>query len=325
MQNILITGSSGFIGSHLVEELSKKDKIFCILRNKNKIHLFKLKNIKPIFCDLANKILLKKELDHYSFDIVIHLAYEGLGKDSKKIYIKNLTLTKNLLDCITEKKIKHFIFMSSCAVYDKIPMDKKANEDYPLNPKSYYGKSKIKSEILVEEYATRFNFPYTIFRAHMVYGYRDKNIFPLISLMKKCSVIPLINNGNYYVQPIFIGDVTKAIIYSIHNKNVFNKIYNLAGLNPILFKDLARLIAKELDFKKKFVNIPFVIALPGVYLIELFGKILNQNQLINRTIIKRAIQNSAYDISKIERDLKLKLIPIEEGIRKIVQNEHSIN
>lgn len=326
MQKILVTGSTGFIGSHLVGKLCDRYKLICIVRDGNRIKSFKSKNIKVVFCDLANKRLLMKIFYNYSFDTVIHLAYEELGKDSKKVYKKNLRLTNNLLECIAEKKIKHFIFMSTCAIYDKIPMGKKANEDYQINAKSYYAKSKIKSEKLIKKYASRFSFSYTIFRAHMVYGDGDKNISELISLMKKSKIIPLINNGNYYVQPMFAGDVISALVKSINNKKVFNKTYNLAGLAPVLFKDLAILISKEINSKKIFINVPFIVILPEIYLLELLSRIVHRSLWINRTIIKRAIQNSAYNISKVKKDLNLKPMTIEEGIKRIInKNEYNIN
>jgi len=318
MNKVFITGTSGFIGKKIVDLFPRNAKLICISRKKTSYNSSK-KNIVQKNCDLRDKDKLKAIVYKTKPNIVIHLASNFKTNASKKdIFLDNVQATENLLSCFKNIKLKQFIFTSSCAVYNKIPLGKIANEKYNTTPRSYYGKTKLIGERLIQKYAKKYHFNYTIFRLHMVYGKGDRNIMLLISLMKRSKIIPLINNGNYFVQPIFVDNVAKVIIKSVNNEKTYNKSYNLAGSSPILFRDLLVLISKACNSKNTFINVPLVVALFAAFFLELLSKAINKRFMINRSVIKRLVLNSSYDISNIKKDLNIKPIPIIKGIKKIM-------
>jgi UDP-glucose 4-epimerase len=171
MKNILVTGGAGYIGSHIVEELVKKNflKIFIVddlstghKRLINKKATFIKANINKT--QLIKKIILKNKID-----TIIHLAAKTIVTESEKkpkLYYKaNVLGTRSLLDAAKNSSVKNFLFSSTAAVYgSKISY---VNEKSKTLPDSVYGKTKLQAEDLVKR---NFKKNYIILRYFNVVG-----------------------------------------------------------------------------------------------------------------------------------------------------------
>ncbi len=171
MKNILVTGGAGYIGSHIVEELVKKNflKIFIVddlstghKRLINKKATFIKANINKT--QLIKKIILKNKID-----TIIHLAAKTIVTESEKkpkLYYKaNVLGTSSLLDAAKNSSVKNFLFSSTAAVYgSKI---RYVNEKSKTLPDSVYGKTKLQAEDLVKK---NFKKNYIILRYFNVVG-----------------------------------------------------------------------------------------------------------------------------------------------------------
>jgi len=171
MKNILVTGGAGYIGSHIVEELVKKNflKIFIVddlstghKRLINKKATFIKANINKT--QLIKKIILKNKID-----TIIHLAAKTIVTESEKkpkLYYKaNVLGTSSLLDAAKNSSVKNFLFSSTAAVYgSKI---RYVNEKSKTLPDSVYGKTKLQAEDLVKR---NFKKNYIILRYFNVVG-----------------------------------------------------------------------------------------------------------------------------------------------------------
>ncbi len=171
MKNILVTGGAGYIGSHIVEQLVKKNflKIFIVddlstghKRLINKKATFIKANINKT--QLIKKIILKNKID-----TIIHLAAKTIVTESEKkpkLYYKaNVLGTSSLLDAAKNSLVKNFLFSSTAAVYgSKI---RYVNEKSKTLPDSVYGKTKLQAEDLVKR---NFKKNYIILRYFNVVG-----------------------------------------------------------------------------------------------------------------------------------------------------------
>jgi UDP-glucose 4-epimerase len=171
MKNILVTGGAGYIGSHIVEQLVKKNflKIFIVddlstghKRLINKKATFIKANINKT--QLIKKIILKNKID-----TIIHLAAKTIVTESEKkpkLYYKaNVLGTRSLLDAAKNSSVKNFLFSSTAAVYgSKISY---VNEKSKTLPDSVYGKTKLQAEDLVKR---NFKKNYIILRYFNVVG-----------------------------------------------------------------------------------------------------------------------------------------------------------
>ena len=210
--NILITGGAGYIGSHIVEQLTKKNNNIFILDNLetgNKILINKRANF--IKGDIKNKKLVNKIIKEYKIKTIIHLAaYLNVSeaeKNKSKYRKNNIEGTQNLLLACKNSEVKNFIFSSSCSIYGNIKGN--VSEKIKPNPQGYYAYTKFIGEKLVKKYSQNYKFKYGILRYFNVagasesgkigeietsYGHLIKNI-AIESLKQK----PLINIfGNNY-------------------------------------------------------------------------------------------------------------------------------
>ena len=173
VKNILITGGAGYIGSHVAEIFLKKNKKVFLVDNLSTGHK-KLINKKTKFfkLDIANKFKIKKIIKKYEIDSIIHLAANliiGEGQKKPKKYYKNNVLgTKKLLEACKNSMVKNFIFSSTAAIYKEGQY--KVSENSMIKPKSVYGKTKIKAENLIINFAKKNKINYGILRYFNIAG-----------------------------------------------------------------------------------------------------------------------------------------------------------
>ena len=239
MQNILITGGAGYIGSHITEILIKNNYTVFIVDNLSTGYK-KLINKKAFFYkeDIRNKTKIKKIILNNSIDSVIHLAalldVNESQKNPKKYISNNIKGTKNLLEAIKNSSVKNLIFSSTAAVYkDGIY---KVSEKTSLKPKSVYGKTKLSSEYLIKKFSKNNKINYAILRYFNVVGAANSgkigqiNKYDLlfknlsISLMKKLPSINIYGNDYKTFDKTCIRDfIHVSDISNIHIK-VLSKI-----------------------------------------------------------------------------------------------------
>ena len=173
VKNVLITGGAGYIGSHVTETLLKKNKKVFLVDNLSTGHK-KLINKKAKFfkLDIANKHGIKKIIEKYKIDSIIHLAAHliiGEGQKKPKKYYKNNVLgTKKLMEACKNSTVKNFIFSSTAAIYKEGQY--KVSENSMIKPKSVYGKTKIKAENLIINFAKKNKINYGILRYFNIAG-----------------------------------------------------------------------------------------------------------------------------------------------------------
>lgn len=261
-EKILITGGTGFIGSHLAEYFAKKNfEVTVFDRYNSNYSLGNLKNskykdkIKFIFGDIrdydsTNKAIIEN-------DIIIHLAaLIGIPYSyfSPLAYIKtNMEGTYNILESTKNNKKKKLIITSTSEVYgsaDYIPIDEK----HPLKPQSPYSASKIAADNLALSYYNAFNLPVTILRPFNTFGPRqsERAIIPTIInqiLKTKDNTITL---GNLY--PVrefnYVEDICEAYLKTVKTKK-FGEVFNVGNSYEISINDLVLLISKLMGKKIK--------------------------------------------------------------------------
>jgi UDP-glucose 4-epimerase len=171
MKNILVTGGAGYIGSHIVEQLVKKNflNIFIVddLSTGHKRLISKKANF--IKANINKTQLIKKIILKNKIDTIIHLAAKTIVTESEKkpklYYNVNVLGTRSLLNAAKNSSVKNFLFSSTAAVYgSKIRF---VNENSRTLPDSVYGKTKLQAENLVKK---EFKKNYIILRYFNVVG-----------------------------------------------------------------------------------------------------------------------------------------------------------
>jgi len=271
---ILITGSSGFIGYHLADELLKRKYDIIGIDNNNNYYpsIIKKKRLKKLKknkkfrfykLNLINKKKLEKIFIKHKPDIIFHLAGQpGVLysiKYPKTYTTNNVYATKSICKISKKHNVKKFIYGSSSSVYgdqEKFPI----KENFKLNPKNPYALTKLKSENIVKEEFKKSSTKYIIFRFFTVYGpfgRPDMFIHKFLNSIKKNKKIKLYNNGLNFRDFTYIKDVVK-ILSKIIKVFPVSRVINICRSKPIKTTHLVSLIKKFYRENYQFTNTGFV-------------------------------------------------------------------
>lgn len=245
MMNILVTGGCGFIGSNVLNYMTKKysnymfyniDKLdYC--SNEDNIQVSE--NYKFIYGNICDSHLVRHVLEKYSVDTIIHFAaqthVDNSFGNSLQFTQDNIVGTHVLLECAKDYgKLKKFLHMSTDEVYGEVDIGHEGcDEKALLNPTNPYSATKAAAEFLCRAYYQSFKLPVIIVRGNNVYGpnqYPEKLIPKFIKLLsedKKCTI-----HGSGETRRNFIHsyDVASAIDV-IYHKGIVNNIYNIGTKN----------------------------------------------------------------------------------------------
>jgi dTDP-glucose 4,6-dehydratase len=247
--NILVTGGSGFIGSHFVEEILKRNDITKLYNidantyaaNKN-LSFEKDSRYQKLTMDISAPYFpaQKSYLDSLNLDYVVHFAAESHVdnsiKNPKKFIDTNIVGTFNLLEMFKDTNIKKFIHVSTDEVFGSLSYkEREFNVESPYRPNSPYAASKAASDLLVRSYVKTYNFPAIITNCSNNFGPRqfpEKLIPVCIDKLKKKEKIPLYGNGSNIRDWIYVKDHVNAIIHVIQD-GIVGKQYLIGGNNEI--------------------------------------------------------------------------------------------
>ena len=247
--NILVTGGKGFIGSHFIEEILKRDDITKVynvdagtyaankslpFENDPRYQLHTIDIAAPYFSDQ------KKYFNALNLDYVVHFAAESHVDNSikspKKFIDTNIVGTFNLLEMFKDISIKKFIHVSTDEVFGSLGhKESEFNTDSPYRPNSPYAASKAASDLLVRSYVKTHKFPAIITNCGNNFGARqfpEKLIPVCINKLKNKEKIPLYGNGENIRDWIYVKDHVNAII-NVMQDGIIGRQYLIGGNNEI--------------------------------------------------------------------------------------------
>lgn len=265
---ILITGGLGFIGSHLAEDLIKKNhKVILITKSfskKNNILDFK-DQIKVIKVNIINHLKLGKIIEKEKPQVIIHLAGETshLKSFENPLYDidVNAKSTLFILEKIRSMKLKcRFVLGSTFIVVGK-PKRLPVNEETPCFPTTLYGINRLSSEYFCKVYNIMYDLDCVVFRITNSFGPREDFITKknavnfLIHQAFMGRDITIFHKGQFYRDLIYISDVISGI-ETITSKGKSGELYWISSSKKIWFYQLGNLLTKLTSSKIKYVPTP---------------------------------------------------------------------
>ena len=264
---ILITGAASFLGRHLVEYfLSKEEEVLALVREnargKDELLKYEANNkFKLIVLDMKDIERLDIE-----FDVCIHLAWGGIGKEGRmdeNIQRENIDSAIKLMRVCKERGAKRFLFAGSQAEYGQTLSDievkygndfdintiPKQSEDSPTNPKSEYGKAKLELKSKLKNLGDSLGIEYVHMRIFSVFGSGDHETSLISTCIKNFKenkdvhIGECIQSWNY----IYIKDLCEAV-YLLSKKDLQGEfVFNVAGATNKILMDYVKDIKRLLD------------------------------------------------------------------------------
>lgn len=254
----LITGGTGFIGSHLSDLLVSKDYDVVALDNlslgtiKNIAHLLEHEKFAFIEEDLLHLDELKNIFQKNRFDVVFHLAANSdiaQSAGNPKIDLDNTFMTTwNVLECCRLFHVNRFMFASSSAVYGDA-RHKLTEESGPLSPVSHYGAGKLASEGFISAYSHMNNIQSWIVRFPNVVGERATHgvIHDFIAKLKdNPRQLEILGDGKQEKPYLYVKDLVEAIFFI--NREVKDRLnyYNVGVEDQTTVNEIAKIVCEEM-------------------------------------------------------------------------------
>jgi len=318
MKKILITGSTGFIGKRLAEDLDSKYDLILIVRDKNKVPQ-DIKKAEVMIGDIRDKKVVSEAVKRAN--IVIHLAscYESTAKDQKEMLEVNFEATQNLILECCKYKIEHFIYVSTIGVFGRITTE--VNEESKCNPRKYdlYEQTKFMAEEMIKEIAQKEAIPFTILRPSTVYGPQDLRLLKLFQMIKKEKFF-FIGRGDNNICFLYIDDLIEVFNLILEREVSRNQIFIVASSKPTKLYDFVNYVAEYLGVKKPKLHLPIWPLWIMAIIFEKIGQILKIVPPIYRARINFFLDNQLFDLSKVYNLLDFKpKVSIEEGIKRTIE------
>lgn len=271
---LLVTGATGFIGSHLVPALVRKGYRVRALCRRREDAAKLPKGVEVYVGDVGKPDGLSGALR--GVDTVIHLAgMVSYSKPREELFRVNAIGTRNLLERCGG--VKRFVLSSSVSVYGEIRGE--ADEGYPVSPRTPYGESKLSAEKFVEKSGIRSS----ILRIAPVYGEGSPSWRKNLRLMDRGFPVPGTGNLTHVVH---VSDVVQAFVKAAQKGE---GIYNIAGKEPVRFRDFAGMLMDGLGRKRRFWP-PFLVGI----LARITGM---------KSYLDVLTMNRNYDIGRAQREL----------------------
>ncbi len=314
MKKILITGGTGFIGSHLTELLLKKGySVSCLVRDPANLRWLSGLNVDVKAGDCLLPETLAKAVKQAS--VVIHAAGLTKARRAREYYKVNHIGTRNILEACARHNpgIEKFILISSLAAAGPGTDGTPVKDSDPPHPVSDYGRSKLLAE--TETLAYKEKFPVVILRPSAVYGPRDRDMFELFRWAARGVTLEIAGRERF-LNFCYVGDLVNAVFLAMEQQTASGSIYFVAEDRPYSWSEFRQALLSTGSVKARTIKIPYSAA----YLIGLVSEVgslfTSRPALTNRQKVCEASQTYwICDIAKTEKELGFKAAyPLHQGL-----------
>jgi len=279
---VFITGSTGFIGSHLIEKLieRKNVEIFALIRNLHQLKWLDGLRINFLHGDLFSIPELPQDLDY-----VFHLA--GITKTQRlaDYYTVNQMGTASLFEALQSQNIKpkRLVYLSSLAAGRPAFEGKPVQENQTPQPVTCYGHSKLLGEYETQKH--KDSFPVATFRVGPVYGPRDKDF---VSYFKSIQIRILPSFGTHRAPTslCYVKDLVQAFILSMEKDLSSGETIHIANPEFCYWDDIGITAAKIMEKKVMKIQVPFSMIHLAAWVTEMMSHFRRNPHILNREKMK---------------------------------------
>jgi nucleoside-diphosphate-sugar epimerase len=293
---ILITGGTGFIGSHLVEALcarapARGEPLRCLVRRDSSTRRrFKMPappeaRVEIVFGDLVSGEGLSAALE--GVRTVIHLAAVTKALSTSEFYSGNARATENLSRAIANLpaagRAVRFVYVSSLAAIGPASDGSPVSEDAEPHPITHYGKSKLEGERIARELVPDV----VIVRPAVVYGPRDTDVLEVFRSIAKGFALQ-IAGGERWFQAIFVKDLAEGLLAAACAPQAPGRAYALAHPQAVSWSEFNSTAALIMSMRPRVLRVPAPLAYAVGGLAEVWSRLTGKPGIISRDKVKEA-------------------------------------
>ncbi|MBN2543202.1 NAD-dependent epimerase/dehydratase family protein [bacterium] len=310
----LVTGATGFIGSHLVNSLLNKGfDVTITARESSNTACLPCDRIKINYCDICLPELLHGELADIEY--IFHLAGLTKTRDPRKFMKVNAEATARLLAlCAKEcKNLKRFVYVGSLAAIGPshgTPL----TEDTQPAPITDYGMSKLEGEKFTRTFMNMI--PVTIIHPPAVFGPGERDLFIYFKMINR-RIKPYVGNPDRKIALVYIKDLTDLLLHVIKKDEAIGKTYFVA-VEPIpTLRYFADTIAEASGKKCFTVHVPGSFLYPAAIMNAISSFFTGKPPVINFQKIRELLSEWDYSSDKVKRELDFKpQYSLKDGVKE---------
>ncbi len=273
---VLVTGATGFVGSHLVEALCRHGiEVSALVRSEKKAEALKPLGVRIVAGDLDGEDALAGAVQGQ--EIVFHVAGLVAAKSEQDFMRGNRDNTARLVAAASRAGTPRFVLVSSMAAGGPAEPGRPLTGAEPPRPVTAYGRSKLAAESAV----TAGALPWVILRPPTVYGPRDREVLKVFR-MARLGVAPVFGNGSQQLSAVHGGDLAEALVAAGTSAATVGKVYYPCHPEVSTSAEFVRAVGHAMGRRVAIVPIPSGVGRSLLGVTEMAAAVAGQTTILTR-------------------------------------------
>jgi nucleoside-diphosphate-sugar epimerase len=272
--HVLVTGASGFVGSHVAEQLLADGHVVrCLVRKSSDKSFLEKLGVELAYGAIEDKDAVAKAMG--GIDAIVHSAGLVKAKRPEEFAKTNVEGTRNLLEVALDRRaqMKRFVFVSSLAAHGPSLDGAPIADDREPNPVTQYGRSKLDAERLVT--AAKDDLAVTVIRPPSVYGPRDREMLVFFDAVSK-GFMTVLGDGSQTLSVVYGEDVASACKKALVVEHESGRAYYVEDGQTYTQPQMADVLEKVLGKRALRLKVPIGVVRVASYGSALYGRIANK-------------------------------------------------
>jgi len=317
---IFITGATGFIGTRLVDFLSRTDhELYCLARKTSQIQGLQTAGVRIIMGDINDRDSLVEGMQ--GCDWLVHLAssFDFWVPDRRVYHAVNIDGVRNVMESALKTGIKKVIHISTAAVF--------GNTSWPITEESRYGsyrpsryaQTKFEGDMIAWRMYEEKKLPLVIIYPSAVVGANDPKAAGRYLKNFALGRMPAQVLVNVVFPWVHVKDVCEAILRALEKDDNVGEKYLVSACN-MTFGEINKMICEIAGSRLPFLRLPDTMTMVGAYVLTGIANLIKKPPLLDLSVDQIRLMKQGYqlDSSKAERELGLVYTPIREAVEEAV-------
>ncbi len=249
----LVTGATGFVGSHLAEALRRQgDDVTVLARSAQKAQALEPLGVRVVSGDLRNTAALARAAEGQ--DEIYHVAGVVAARNEAEFLVANRDGTANVVAAAGAAGGPRLVLVSSMAAGGPSPRDHPLRGDEPPAPVTAYGRSKLAAEHVVRS----SSLPWTIIRPPTVYGPRDREVLKVFQLVR-LGLAPVFGDGSQQLSAVHGADLAEALIAAARSGATAGRTYYACHADVVTSAELVRSVGEAMGRRPLVIPVPALV------------------------------------------------------------------
>ena len=316
----VVTGATGLLGSHIVEQLiGRGEQVRALVRAGSDTARLRRLGVELVEGDLQQPASLPRAVA--DADVVYHCAARVGDWRPWRAYKANIVAaTQHVLDACRTVGVGRFLHVSSIGVYGHLgDRERPITEEEPLGQNPWVWDYYPRAKLLAERQVQRYSGPWTIVRPTWLYGPYDRNTLPRVVTAMTAGRVAVIGTGENLINIVYAGDVADGCIRAANHAGAVGQAYNLSSLGELTQRQFIDRLSEVLNLPRVHKHVSFRMAFWGGFVSEFIGRLifLRRPPHITRHVVSLVGRSTRFSIDKARTQLGwTPRVGVEEGLKR---------